>query len=124
MVALTKLDTKNEFSEITFTTEEFSEYYDLNVDGCDRYIKDAINEINRSPIRMVRLDDKNIKMEVTINWFSSTREPRASTGGKYTFRFSEYVLPYISNLTNTYSKHELKHLTELKIAFNPALIKE
>lgn len=124
-LALTKIDTKkNEFGENTFTTEEFSEYYGLNVKECDRYIKDAINEIHRSPIRLEYLDDKNREREVTFHWFSSTSVPLASTGGKYTFRFSESVKPYISNLTNTYSKNELKHLTELKIAFNPALIKE
>ena len=42
-LALTKIDTKkNEFGENTFTTEEFSKYYGLNVKECDRYIKDAI----------------------------------------------------------------------------------
>ena len=52
-LALTKIDTKkNEFGENTFTTEEFSKYYGLNVKECDRYIKDAINEIHKSPIRL------------------------------------------------------------------------
>ncbi|MBD1577901.1 replication initiation protein [Vibrio sp. S11_S32] len=117
-LALTKVNSsKTDFGEIIISTREFADFYAMDIRSCSRSIKDAIDEINTSPIKIRYTDKEDDRREQTIHWFSSTDVSLSSAEGKYKLRFSAEIKPYLTDLRSHYSKSDFKYLTKLKNTF-------
>lgn len=113
LMGLSKINSKRTHDgPISITTKEFSEAYGYHLTDAAQIMRDAIKNINKSPINMVIGDRLR-----TFHWFEVTDVPRIGEEGIFYVQFSKAIEPYIFELKGNYSISEFEHVKQLSTLF-------
>ncbi|CAI3957407.1 replication initiation protein [Commensalibacter papalotli (ex Botero et al. 2024)] len=107
---IAKLDGKS--TEVILTAEEYAKTFNLSLDLAYKQLKDNVENLRKRYISYQIVDEKETIAKAAINWlqgyFYHNKE------GYVSFRFSEYIFPYLFELQSHFTKYKLQQACALR----------
>lgn len=118
MVAISKIDSRKNVPEsITITAEEYSQFFDIDVNAAYQQLKDAAITLYDRTIKLNTRDSKDRPVDDEIRWvyrraIYHTRE------GKVSIKFSPDLMPYIGQLKEQFTGYKLANVKSLRSIYS------
>ena len=98
--------------EHELTAKEFSINFNVDLKSSYRIIKQAVDKLMKTDIRIDREDKKDIRINVCSQADYCTNQ------GKITIRFTEEIMPYLSQVKEKFTLYQLKEISEFKSIYS------
>lgn len=97
--------------EVKITAQEFADTFNLSINTAYEQLKHSVENLRKKYLTYQVIDGKKTGRAV-VNWLQGYYY--FDTEGYVTFRFSEYIFPYLFDLQSNFTKYKLKQACALR----------
>lgn len=109
---------KLNFNEDLIVKFNIAEFLDTIGSAPTRYteVKKLLSNLRQKELLIKKIDQKGLESELILGWFASVEMVKNT--GDIEIEFSNKLKPYLLNLTESYTKYEIKQILRLKSKYS------